>query len=101
MVEIFAKGFDGGLAGIPLLVERWSAGLGNEGPEAVTRKEMKRVLTISVEIVENILEIFKKYILPDEEPVRMAGDSIALEIEKNSYKIFSTKSFSSISESIF
>ena len=25
VVEIFAKGFDGGLAGIPLLVEQWSA----------------------------------------------------------------------------
>ena len=44
VIEVFAKGFDGGLSGIPLLVERWSAGLGNERPEAVTRKEMKRVL---------------------------------------------------------
>lgn len=44
VVEIFAKGFDGGLAGIPLLVERWASGLGNEGPEAVTRKEMKWIL---------------------------------------------------------
>ena len=44
VVEILAKGFDGGLSGIPLLVEGWSARLGNEGPEPVTRKEMKRVL---------------------------------------------------------